>query len=146
MVDRIQDLVFDPTPAPEILTERPDQLGENAFLQLLIAQLQNQNPLEPLDNFEFISQMAQFGTLEQITALNAALSGFAEFAALGQLASMIGKEVTIISPGTGDEITGIVSAVTLETGAPHVIVDDVAYSLEDVVRIGLPQGGGSESP
>jgi flagellar hook assembly protein FlgD len=90
--------------------------------------------------------MAQFGTLEQITALNAALSGFAEFAALGQLSSMIGKEVTIISPDTGDEITGIVSAVTLETGAPHVIVDDVAYSLEDVVRIGLPQGGGSESP
>ncbi len=146
MVDRVQDLIIDPNPAPQVFTERPDQLGQDAFLQLLIAQLQNQNPLEPMNNFEFISQTAQFGTLEQITALNTALSEFAEFAALGQLSSMIGKEVTIADTGTSDEITGIVSAITFQNGEPRAIVDGVAYSLEDIVRIGLPQGGGSETP
>ncbi|MEZ4523627.1 MAG: flagellar hook capping FlgD N-terminal domain-containing protein [Thermomicrobiales bacterium] len=59
MVDRIQDLILDPTPGPEIITEQPG-LGQDAFLQLLVTQLQNQNPLEPMDNFEFISQVAQF--------------------------------------------------------------------------------------
>jgi flagellar basal-body rod modification protein FlgD len=146
MVNRIDDLIIDPTPAPRIFTEVPDQLGQDAFLQLLVAQLQNQNPLEPLDNAEFIGQMTQFNVLDQLTQLNEALSGFAEFAALGQLASMIGKEATIIDPDTGDEITGIVSAVTLQNGEPRVIIDDVAYRLDDIVRIGLPQGGGSDAP
>jgi flagellar basal-body rod modification protein FlgD len=146
MVNRIEDLIIDPTPAPRIFTEAPDPLGQDAFLQLLVAQLQNQNPLEPLDNAEFIGQMTQFNVLDQLTQLNEALSGFAEFAALGQLASMIGKEATIIDPDTGDEITGIVSAVTLQNGEPRVIIDDVAYRLDDIVRIGLPQGGGSDAP
>ena len=146
MVNRIEDLIVDPTPGPEIVTEPPDQLGEDTFLQILVAQLQNQNPLEPLDNAEFIGQLTQFNMLEQITQLNNALSGFAEFSALGQLASMIGKEATIINSDTGDEITGIVSAVTLQNGEPRVIIDDVAYRLDDIVRIGLPQGGDSNAP
>lgn len=142
MVDRIQDLILDPTPGPEIITEQPG-LGQDAFLQLLVTQLQNQNPLEPMDNFEFISQVAQFGTLEQITSLNDALSGFAEFAALGQLASTIGKEATIVNEEAGISVTGIVSAVTMENGEPRIVVDGVAYDLNDVVRIGLPVEGGS---
>jgi flagellar basal-body rod modification protein FlgD len=146
MVDRIQDLIVDPTPAPEILTEQPDPLGQDAFLQLLVAQLQNQNPLEPLSNFEFISQIAQFGALEQMTALNESLTGFVEFTLLGQMSSMIGKEVTIIPTGTEEEVTGIVSAVTFENGEPQVIIDGTSYSPNDIVRIGLPQGGGSDTP
>lgn len=145
MVDRIQDLIIDPTPGPEIITEPPG-IGQEAFLQLLVAQLQNQNPLEPLDNFQFISQMAQFSTLEQITALNDALSGFSEFAALGQLASMVGKEATIVNENAGIDVTGIVSAVTLENGEPRVIVDGESYALDDITRIGLPAGGGTETP
>ena len=146
MVDRIQDLIIDRAGGPEILTERPDPLGQDAFLQLLVAQLQNQNPLEPVSNFEFVSQIAQFGTLEQITALNQALSGFAEFAALGQLSSMIGKEVTVFNPDTQATVTGIVSAVTFDTGAPRLIVDGTPYSTDDIISIGLPQGGGSDTP
>lgn len=146
MVNRIEDLIIDPTPAPRIFTEAPDQLGEETFLQLLVTQLQNQNPLQPVDNAEFIAQLTQFNMLDQLTQLNEALTGFAEFAALGQLASMIGKEATIVDPDTSEEITGIVSAVTIQDGEPRVIIDDVAYRLEDIVRIGLPQGGGSDAP
>jgi len=145
MVDRIQDLIFDPTPGPKIITEPPG-LGQDAFLELLVAQLQNQNPLEPLNNFEFISQIAQFSTLEQMTALNDALSGFAEFAALGQLAAMIGKEATIVDEAAGTTVTGIITAVTLESGDPRVIIDGESYPLDNITRIGLPAGGGTTTP
>jgi flagellar basal-body rod modification protein FlgD len=145
MVDRIQDLIFDPTPGPNIITEQPG-LGQDAFLELLVAQLQNQNPLEPINNFDFISQIAQFSTLEQITSLNEALSGFAEFAALGQLASMIGKEATIFDANAGISVTGTITAVTFDGGAPQVIVDGAAYDLGLIVSIGLPAGGGATTP
>ncbi len=145
MVDRIQDLIIDPNPGPKIISEQPG-LGQEAFLELLVAQLQNQNPLDPIDNFEFISQVAQFSTLEQMTSLNAALSGFAEFAALGQLASMIGKEVTIIDVNAGIDVTGIVSAVTFDSGSPRVLVGGQAYDLANITSIGLPAGGGAEAP
>ena len=145
MVDRIQDLIFDPTPGPKIITEPPG-LGQDAFLELLVAQLQNQNPLEPLNNFEFISQIAQFSTLEQMTALNDTLSGFAEFAALGQLAAMIGKEATIVDEAAGTTVTGIITAVTLESGDPRVIIDGESYPLDNITRIGLPAGGGTTTP
>lgn len=146
MVDRIQDLIIDPNPGPEIINELPG-LGQDAFLELLVAQLQNQNPLEPLDNFDFISQVAQFSTLEQITALNDALTGFVEFTAIGQLASMVGKEATLLlDEDAGISVTGVITAVTFDSGEPRVVIDGEAYSLENIISIGLPAGGGTEEP
>jgi len=54
-----------------------NELGKDAFLRLLIAQLQNQDPLNPMDDREFIAQMAQFSALEQMTNMNKTLEGMA---------------------------------------------------------------------
>ena len=80
-----------------VATTESTMLGKDDFLKLLIAQLQNQDPLDPMDDREFIAQMAQFSSLEQMTNMNAAmqkLSNQQESAALVQHSELIGKNVT----------------------------------------------------
>ncbi|WP_392890823.1 flagellar hook assembly protein FlgD [Pseudomonas migulae] len=75
-------------------------LGKDAFLQLLVTQLKNQNPLEPQDNGEFVAQLAQFSSLEGITTLNDTVSGIAgnyNSSQALQASSLVGRSV--IAPG-----------------------------------------------
>jgi flagellar basal-body rod modification protein FlgD len=75
-------------------------LGKDAFLQLLVTQLKNQNPLEPQDNGAFVAQLAQFSSLEGITTLNETVSGIAgnyNSSQALQASSLVGRSV--IAPG-----------------------------------------------
>jgi flagellar basal-body rod modification protein FlgD len=75
-------------------------LGKDAFLQLLVTQLKNQNPLEPQDNGAFVAQLAQFSSLEGITTLNSTVSGLASnynSSQALQASSLVGRSV--IAPG-----------------------------------------------
>jgi flagellar basal-body rod modification protein FlgD len=75
-------------------------LGKDAFLQLLVTQLKNQNPLEPQDNGAFVAQLAQFSSLEGITTLNDTVSGIAgnyNSSQALQASSLVGRSV--ITPG-----------------------------------------------
>ncbi|KAE9646167.1 flagellar hook assembly protein FlgD [Pseudomonas sp. PB103] len=71
-------------------------LGKDAFLQLLVTQLKNQNPLDPQDNSEFVAQLAQFSSLEGITTLNSTVSGIAgnyNSSQALQASSLVGRSV-----------------------------------------------------
>ena len=70
-----------------------DELGKDSFLNLLTTQLKNQNPLKPMDNTKFISQMAQFSSLEQMNNMNSSLSQFIKSQSVSQGASLIGKKL-----------------------------------------------------
>jgi flagellar basal-body rod modification protein FlgD len=59
--------------------QKRDNLGSEAFLQLLIIQLQNQDPTAPQSNTEFIAQLATFSQLEQLTSINRAVTTMSEF-------------------------------------------------------------------
>jgi flagellar basal-body rod modification protein FlgD len=81
-----------------------DVLGKDAFLKLLVVQLQNQDPLNPLDDKEFIAQLAQFSSLEQMTNISEGISSLTDKTAQQDMLSAvnyIGKEVT----ASGDGIT-----------------------------------------
>ena len=58
---------------------RANSLGSDAFLKLLVTQLQNQDPTSPQSNTEFIAQLATFSSLEQLTSINKAVSSMAQF-------------------------------------------------------------------
>ena len=71
-------------------------LGKDAFLQLLVTQMQHQNPLDPQDNSEFVAQLAQFSSLEGITSLNesvTAISGNYKSSQALQASSLVGRSV-----------------------------------------------------
>src|SRR5699024_8581337 len=74
-----------------------DILGKDDFLKILMTQLQNQDPLNPMEDKDFIAQMAQFSTLEQMTNLGASFERFAQVQEQNMLVSynqFVGKEVT----------------------------------------------------
>lgn len=106
-----------------------DELGKDAFLKLLVAQLSNQDPLSPMNDTEFISQMAQFSALEQMTNLNSSMSSI-------QAASMIGKVITWAE--NGEEVGGMVSAVRIVNGSPTLIVGEKSVKLSDVMSVWDP--------
>ncbi|WP_313202059.1 flagellar hook assembly protein FlgD [Pseudomonas sp.] len=73
-------------------------LGKDAFLQLLVTQMQNQNPLDPQDNSEFVAQLAQFSSLEGITSLNESVSAITSAMASSQAlqaSSLVGRSVIV---------------------------------------------------
>ncbi|WP_011392298.1 flagellar hook capping FlgD N-terminal domain-containing protein [Neomoorella thermoacetica] len=107
-------------------------LGKDDFLKLLAAQLQNQDPLNPVSNTDFIAQMAQFSVLEQMNNL---YESFNE-ALMLQAVGLIGKEVTArINDQT---LTGTVSKVNWSPEGIILTVGEQQVSLKDVQEVALP--------
>jgi flagellar basal-body rod modification protein FlgD len=97
------------------------QLGKDAFLKLLTTQLTHQDPLKPMDDSQFMGQMAQFSTLEQITNMATANSAMADNLAFNKSVGLIGRTVTYL--GEDDQPhTGTVERVTTTDGKPALTV------------------------
>ncbi len=80
MIDSTQKTGTDTsTNDPSTTTQKKDNLGSEAFLQLLVIQLQNQDPTAPQSNTEFIAQLATFSQLEQLTSINRSLTSMSKF-------------------------------------------------------------------
>lgn len=107
-------------------------LGKDDFLKILMTQLQNQDPSAPMQDKEFIAQMAQFSSLEQMTQMSNDFSRIAGMIQSSQAQSVLGKNVAI--DNAGQLVTGVVQAVT--TGAyPEVMVNEASYSFDQVTTI-----------
>ena len=115
------------------------QLGKDEFLNLLCAQLSNQDPLDPMDNTEFISQMAQFSALEQQTNLNSNFEQFMSATSLSQYSSLVGKEVTALDSSGEETLQGIVEEVTFEDGKTYATVDGEQVPVGNITRIALSE-------
>lgn len=111
------------------------ELGKMDFLKLLVAQLQHQDPLKPLEDKEFIAQLAQFNSLEQMINLNQNFEKAQQFQMLTQASSLIGKSVAAISTTTGEQITGHVLKVDVTDGAPVLDVDGKQVGLNEIVSV-----------
>lgn len=108
------------------------QLGKDDFLKLLITQLSNQDPTNPMEDTQFISQMAQFSSLEQITNMNESFNKMATMINSSQATSTLGKTVEI---DIGDTTTqGVVEATTMGE-KPQVLVNGMYYDLEKIKSV-----------
>jgi len=140
------------------------RLDKQAFLMLLVAQLKNQDPLNPMQDREFIAQLAQLNALEQLQQLNETIAAMAQHAALGQVASYLGKVVSGLERSSGELVSGTVVRATIVDGAAVLELESgQRIDVRDVVSVGMPQaasdthagdssssgsaaGGGAETP
>jgi len=116
------------------------QAAQDQFLQLLVTQLQNQDPLEPTDQEQFIGQLAQFSTLEGIENLNANFSellqlqqDMLQFQQVTQGTELLGR--TVRFTGTDGLTSGTVQGVGAEGGQILLDVDGTKISINDVTEV-----------
>jgi len=108
-------------------------LDSEDFMKLLIVEMGNQDPLDPMDNTEYIAQMAQFTSLNQTQSLVSEMSYMRADIQLQAATSLIGKNVTI-STDNGP-ITGVPTSVTADTSAVYVTIDGVSYPYGSVTKV-----------
>jgi flagellar basal-body rod modification protein FlgD len=105
------------------------------YMKLLLAQMQNQNPLEPMSNTEMASQMAQFSQLEQLENMNTTFSSVLKNTQLNYANSLIGKRV--VYEDSNGKLTGAdVEAVGIEGSDILLKVGDTQVNVNDVLAIG----------
>jgi flagellar basal-body rod modification protein FlgD len=117
-------------------TSSQSQLEMQDFLQLLTSQITNQDPLEPMKDTEFISQMANIASLEQMQQFTDGFSNFAQSHNSMLAHSFLGKKVTLNDQGS--EVSGFVKSVeTDDEGSDKLVVDGKMYDPETVVKVSL---------
>ena len=109
------------------------------YMKLLITQLQNQNPLEPMDNDEMASQLAQFSQLQQLETMNSSFADVLSTTERNYASSLIGKEISFESEnddGTQQTTSGIVKEVINNIDGKTVLVTgNNKIALEDVISV-----------
>ena len=98
------------------------QLGENQFLQLLTTQLQNQDPLNPMDDTQSVAELAQFSALQATSNLATSFQSFQSNFSVMQSASLIGKTVSAQSTdasGNATTVSGTINTISVVNGTPE---------------------------
>jgi len=126
---------------------------KDAFTKMLVAQLQNQDPMSPQDNQAMVAQLAQFSSLEQMQQLNQNILGLAVLqqtnavmSQLTQSSTLIGQRVTYIDPDSNEELTGVVGKVKLLDGVATLEIGGKDVPLGNVTAIlGQPATAGDST-
>ena len=112
-------------------------LGEDDFLKLLATQLSAQDPMQPTDDTQFISQMASFSSLQQMSALNTNFTGFATSQKAAEAPAYLGKQVSV-TDSSGSTVSGIATAYHVDSSGVSLTVNGTDYSLDNVTGVSLP--------
>jgi flagellar basal-body rod modification protein FlgD len=162
----VSSLTTPPNPATQLpgtqsssQTTSGGALGANAFLQLLTTEMQNQDPTQPSDPTQSVTQLAQFSQLQYTQQLTSAFQGFESNFSVLQASSLVGKQVTVgvtNSSGQTSTTTGTVNSIDVTNGVPYFTMlgsngqpitsssgQPLLYSLAEILGIG--NGSGSTS-
>jgi flagellar basal-body rod modification protein FlgD len=116
-----------------------DQMGRDTFLKLMVAQLRNQDPMNPQDSSEFLAQTAQFTSLEKLDAVaqqtSQALAAQMAFGA----STLAGRSVTFLGEDGVTEVKGTVDSVRFTATGPVLSVGDVEVPISNVIAVALQE-------
>lgn len=101
-------------------------LDFQSLLRIILTQLTYQDPLKPMDNFQFVSQLAQFSQLQQSQSLNDQIGSLLSAQAAQQATSLLGRTVDFTPASGGAVQSGLVKSVSFARGQPEVTVETVA--------------------
>ena len=114
--------------------ENTNAMDKDAFLQLLVAQMKYQDPLQPTSNTEYISQYAQFSQVEQMNNMAASMD-------LQRASQLVGKEVYVKTTGSNGEtkyVQGKVDYVVYENNKAYLAINESLYSIDDLDTVHDP--------
>jgi flagellar basal-body rod modification protein FlgD len=116
------------------------QLGKDEFLQILVTQLRNQDPMQPLQDKEFIAQMAQFSSLEQMMNMTKEITALKQSA--GMATGLIGKQIEWYkdTDNSTESVVqrGNVSSIVWTKGVQYAQVGELAVPIEKIISISEP--------
>lgn len=113
---------FEPTGTQGNVSDR-SRLSEQDSLVLLVAQLRNQNPMNPQSNTDFVTQLSQFDQVASLKKLNETLSDLTSLSLLGQASGLLGREVSATLEGEEEPIVGLVESVQLKGSETLIVVN-----------------------
>ena len=119
------------------------QLNQDDFLKLLTTQLTYQDPMNPMSDTQYISQMSNFNSLEQMRALKTDFEKYSSAQSVSAAQNFLGKTVTATDAG-GTSVTGVVSEVQTASGLPHLIINGAAYDPATVTSVRMPGTGAAQ--
>ena len=119
-----------------------EPMGKDHFLKLLVTELRHQDPTQPMADKEFIAQMAQFSSLEQMNNMAGDMKSLNNKARNTEAYDLIGKEVQAFDPVSGRAVEGIVSHVVRKADDVSLVVNNVEIKVEDVHAVFAPRPAG----
>lgn len=114
--------------------DRPDQLGKDTFLKLLVAQLRYQDPMKPADGTTFLSQSAQFSMVEKLEEIAKQNDTTARVQDLLGASALVGRSVTYLSED-GERISGTVKSVSIDSAGSTARIGDKDVVLSRIVEV-----------
>ena len=159
----ISQLTTQPNPADQLpgtqQSSSGSDLSPNAFLQLLTTEMMNQDPTQPQDPTQSVTQLAQFSALQYQQQLTSAFQGFQSNFAVLQASSLVGKQVTVgvtDASGNSQTETGTINTIEVQNGQPYFTMlqpngqpyvdnngNPLLFSLQQIIGIGAGSTGGS---
>ncbi len=114
-------------------------MGKDEFMKILVTQLSNQDPMQPMEDKEFISQMAQFSSVEQLMNMADEMKLLRQ--SLGMTSALIGKTISWETPNeTNTEMvirSGVVEAILMKDGNQYASVEGDEVPLDQIVKISI---------
>ncbi|MGB9804764.1 MAG: flagellar hook capping FlgD N-terminal domain-containing protein [Desulfofundulus sp.] len=130
-VDSASSIYYNPQ---DKLQPPKKELDKDAFLQVLVAQLRYQNPMSPMDQDQFMSQMTQITALEQIMNLNKSMETLLQTEELSLAANLVGKQVTVVGQD-GRDVEGSVEKLIINENGIKVVINGTPYDYDTVKEI-----------